>query len=165
MVAIKDRGQLLWEAFHTSSQMTARFYRMYRPEATMYEPEDIVPMLNKEPTDESKTMEPPLSVAVLFCKAVAEDKLSVPALTVVAPVKVFDPDSVNVPASALVRPPLLEMTLEIVVLPAPPTVNAPPALMPPVPMVRSCPLPVVKSTRPPPELIVRPRVKVAELPV
>ncbi len=46
VAAIKDRGQLLWEAFHISSQMTARFYRMYRPEATMYEPEDIVPMLN-----------------------------------------------------------------------------------------------------------------------
>lgn len=46
VAATKDRGQLLWESFQTSSQLTARFYRMYRPEATMYEPEDIVPLLN-----------------------------------------------------------------------------------------------------------------------
>jgi hypothetical protein len=46
VAAVRDRADLMWEAFQTSSRMTARFYRMYRPEATMYEPEDIVPLLN-----------------------------------------------------------------------------------------------------------------------
>ncbi len=35
------------QALQTSSLLTARWYRMQRPEATMYEPEEIIRLLNK----------------------------------------------------------------------------------------------------------------------
>jgi hypothetical protein len=48
MVATSNgRTQPHLQALHTSSILTARWYRMYRPEATMYEPEAVIRLLNK----------------------------------------------------------------------------------------------------------------------
>ena len=67
------------------------------------------------------------------------------------------PLKVSVPVPILVSPPVLEITLLTVVPPTPPIVSRPPAVIPPVAIVRVWPE-VVVSISPPPALSVNPRV-------
>ena len=81
-----------------------------------------------------------------------------------APLYVFTPDSVSVPASAFVNPPAPEITLDTVVSPAPPIVKVPALTIPVVPIVSVWP-PVVTSISPLVALTVKPRSVLAVTPV
>ncbi len=47
VAAVKSRSQILAEAMHLSSDLTASFYRMYRRGANVYLPEEIIPLLQR----------------------------------------------------------------------------------------------------------------------